>query len=126
MIYGFAGQCMEILFTGTFSLIKGDSRLVGNSSLWMFPIYGSAVLLEPVHNSIRMMPFFYRGIVYLVLIWVTEYASGWLIRRMVGVCPWDYEEHSLDGLIRWDFAPAWFAVGLLFEPFHDFLMTIFP
>ena len=42
--------------------------------------------------------------------------TGWLLRKL-GVCPWDYSDAPLniDGLIRLDYAPAWFAVGLLFE-----------
>ncbi|MGL6217488.1 MAG: putative ABC transporter permease, partial [Lacrimispora sphenoides] len=34
-----------------------------------------------------------------------------------GMCPWDYtgRNSNIDGLIRLDFAPLWFATGLLFE-----------
>ena len=33
------------------------------------------------------------------------------------MCPWDYSQcrANIHGLIRLDFAPLWFAVGLLFE-----------
>ena len=88
---------MEILFTGVLSLGRGDTRLVGNTSLWMFPIYGSAVFLEPIHNSIRVMPVIYRGGVYLVLIWVAEYFSGWVIKKIIGQCPWDLWRETLSG-----------------------------
>lgn len=53
---------------------------------------------------------------YMVLIFVTEYLTGaWL--KSNGMCPWDYTgRHSnISGLIRLDFAPLWFATGLLFE-----------
>jgi uncharacterized membrane protein len=52
----------------------------------------------------------------MVLIFMTEYASGFFLRRL-GICPWDYTGRGLniDGLIRLDFAPGWFGAGLLFE-----------
>jgi hypothetical protein len=33
------------------------------------------------------------------------------------MCPWDYSGRiwNVDGLIRLDFAPFWFAAGLIFE-----------
>ena len=37
---GAAGWCMEIIFTSLVSLASGDRRLVGKTSLFMFPIYG--------------------------------------------------------------------------------------
>ena len=36
---GAAGWCMEIIFTSLVSLASGDRRLVGKTSLFMFPIY---------------------------------------------------------------------------------------
>ena len=129
-LYGFTGHLMEIIFTGISSLyLKGDTRLTGQTFLWMFPIYASAVWLEPVHDSIRFLPILIRGGIYLVLIWGVEFIAGWAIKKMIGKCPWDYSEttnHSLCGYIRWDFAPCWFMVGLLFEKYHDFLVKIFP
>ena len=33
------------------------------------------------------------------------------------MCPWDYSDakYNIDGLVRLDFAPAWFILGLVFE-----------
>ena len=47
LLCGLCGWCMEILFTALHSLRRRDLRLTGNTSLWMFPIYGSACLLAP-------------------------------------------------------------------------------
>ena len=65
----------------------------------------------------------------MILIFAIEYSSGWLIRNITGVVPWSYNGiFSVDHLIRLDYGPAWFAVGLIFERVHDFLdnRLIFP
>lgn len=122
-----------------------DWRLMGKTSLLMFPIYGLGALLAPIGKGIdrwldvtgvvgipkkgnvssvrveaaplRLWDRILRhGMLYMVLIFVAEYISGtWL--RAKGICPWDYTgRHSnINGLIRLDFAPLWFLTGLLFE-----------
>ena len=57
-----------------------------------------------------------HGILDMVLIFLTEYLTGSLLRRF-GICPWDYTGRMLqiNGVIRLDFAPFWFGTGLLFE-----------
>jgi uncharacterized membrane protein len=123
ILYGLAGWCTEIFWTGLGSLINGDAKLQGWTYIWMFPIYGMAVFLEPIHNRIRSWPVVLRGGVYTVLIFLAEYSTGWLLKTITGVCPWDYSGHlfSVGGFIRLDYAPAWFAAGLLFEKLHDTL-----
>lgn len=103
-----------------------DWRLIGRTSLLMFPIYGMGALLAPIGRGIdrwigqvklRAADRCVRhGMVYMVLIFTAEYVSGaWLRAR--GICPWDYSgrQSNINGLIRLDFAPLWFATGLLFE-----------
>lgn len=126
VIYGIAGLCMEVVWNGLHALLKGDMNIVGYTSLWMFPIYGLAIILEYVHNSIRHLSIFVRGGIYTVLIFAMEFLSGWVFRNIIGVTPWDYSGNpfSIYGLIRLDFIPAWFAVGLLFEMLHDALLRI--
>lgn len=129
LLYGLLGLCMEVFFTGALSLTEGDFALSARTSVWMFPIYACALFLEPVHNLIRPFPPYARGLIYLVLIWAAEFVSGFVLERLIGHCPWDYGTHSrfsFCGYIRWDFAPLWFAVGLLFEMLHDFLVILFP
>lgn len=125
IIYGFAGICMEVVFTGVLSFLKGDKSLTCRTYLWMFPIYAAAIMLEPVHDYLRDVPPFLRGVVYVLLIWAAELFSGWLIKKITGKCPWDYTEstkYSFHGYIRWDYAPAWFFAGIFFERLHDFLI----
>lgn len=126
-IYGILGWIIEIIWTGMGSAWSGQWRLEGHTYLWMFPIYGLAVFLEPVHEAMRHRRWFNRGMVWLALIWLTEYAAGWAIRALVGICPWDYSgktPFSVNGLIRLDYAPVWIAAGFLFEKVHDRLKLL--
>ncbi len=124
IIYGLLGWSLETFWTGLGSAFKGDIRLRGFSYLWMFPIYGLAALFEPIHDRIRRWSWIVRGGIWVILIYAIEYFSGWLLRVMTGRCPWDYQgstRFEVDGLIRLDYAPAWFIAGLLFERIHHWL-----
>ncbi len=118
---------MEIIFTSIESIAAGDLRLMGRTSLIMFPIYGMGALLRPIGRGLdRWLGDFHtlkhrdqiwrHGISDMVLIFFVEYVTGFFLRR-AGICPWDYSGRSfdIDGLIRLDFAPCWFLAGLLFE-----------
>lgn len=113
---GLIGLCIEILFTGCDSALHHDYRMTGHSSILMFPIYGAAALIEPVSRILKKQNTFIRGTVYMIGIFAAEFTSGKLLRKR-GICPWDYsrEPTNIQGLIRLDYAPLWFLVGLLFE-----------
>lgn len=113
---GLAGWCMEILFTSLESLRRRDMTLKGNTSLWMFPIYGSAALLAPISRFLGRKSFWARGFAYMGLIFSGEYLSGALLSKR-SLCPWDYRRSrwNIGRLIRLDYAPCWFCAGLLFE-----------
>src|SRR5690606_22386495 len=101
-------------------------RLEGRTYLWMLPIYGlAAFLFEPAHDALRALPWLARGAAYTVGIFAVEYACGWLLERLTGRCPWDYTGHrfSVRGWIRLDYAPAWFAFGLILERAHDVIVA---
>lgn len=125
IIYGLVGWVAETLFTGLDSLLKGDLTMRGWTYIWMFPIYGLMILLEPVYSLIRKWPVVLRGGVYTIIIFGIEYTTGWIIRELIGKCPWDYglEPYSIDGLITLRFIPVWFVGALLFEKLHDSIIT---
>ncbi len=122
LIYGLAGWTMEIIWTGFYSLIKGDLRLLGFTNLWMFIIYGCAVFLEPIHDIIYEWRWYARGLIWVIIIWGIEYTSGLILVAILGVYPWTYTgPFTIDNLVRLDYAPAWFVAGLLFENLHRIL-----
>ena len=118
---------MEIIFTSFESIAARDMRLMGRTSLLMFPIYGMGVFLRPIAKGVdrwlggeteltKKDKFWRHGIGDMVLIFCAEYVTGSFLKAR-NMCPWDYSGHlfQVDGLIRLDFAPFWFAAGLLFE-----------
>ena len=125
-IYGLAGWCLEVFWTGFGSLLNGNPKLEAHTYLWMFPIYGLAVFLEPLHDKIRYLPFYLRGGLYVLIIFSVEYITGWVLKNTIEICPWDYARSpfAINGFIRLDYAPAWFIAGLLFEKLHDKLIKI--
>lgn len=132
---GIAGWCLEVIFTSVDSVMAGDFRLMGQTSLLMFPIYGMGAFLLPIGSFIDRwltgLPGFEKagedvispagrmvrhGLIYMVLIFTAEYITGlWLTG--LGICPWDYSRwpDQVNGVIRLNFAPLWFLTGLLFE-----------
>jgi len=123
IIYGLIGWCLEVIWTGIGSLLNGDVSLTARTYLWMFPIYGSTILFEPVHEKIRIWPIWMRGTVWMMLYFAVEYFTGWILLQAIGVVPWDYSQaiFNIHGLIRLDYAPVWFVAGLLYEKIHDCL-----
>ncbi len=124
---GLTGWAAEVCYSSLAARARThDKRMMGQTSLYMFPIYGMAAAIGPLKKKLcaksrtfersRLL----RGSFYTCLIFFTEYCSGWLLRR-TGRCPWDYSgsRFNIDGLIRLDFAPFWFALGLLFERYGD-------
>ncbi|WES33058.1 hypothetical protein P0092_14985 [Ruminiclostridium papyrosolvens DSM 2782] len=121
-IYGMVGWSMEIVWTGLYSLTHGNASLEAYTSLWMFFIYGSAIFLEPLHDIIRSWNIFLRGIIWVVIIWGIEYSTGKILLSLLHVYPWRYYgKFAVEGLVRIDYAPAWFVAGLLFERIHRIL-----
>jgi hypothetical protein len=116
IVYGTLGCLMEIIWTGLGALIGKNFKLKATTSLWMFFIYGSAVFLEPVVRMAAPLPMVARGLIYTCCIFAAEYIFGSLLKR-ADFCPWDYSgsRYHVKGVIRWDYAPAWFVVGLIFE-----------
>ena len=52
-----------------------------------------------------------------------ELVSG-LILKTIGIQAWEYTgPTSVLGVIRLDYAPLWFMVGLIFERIHNLLLS---
>jgi hypothetical protein len=120
ILYGCCGWVLEVAFTGVASLLDRDLAATSRTYLWMFPIYGmGGMVLEQVGGMLvrwgagRAV----RALAYVPLVYGMELTSGWLLCRLLGRCPWDYGSRGLNwhGLVRWDFAPFWYAFGWGFD-----------
>lgn len=116
LICGLTGWCMEIIFTAFDSFRRREMKLMGHTSIWMFPIYGMAVLIQPVYFLIQKLPRLIRGCIYTTCFFTVEFLSGSFLKKR-GICPWDYSnaKSNVNGVIRLDYAPFWLAAGLIFE-----------
>lgn len=124
IIYGFTGLIVEIFWTGLGSLLLGNFALTGHTYIWMFFIYGLGVFLEPVHDRIRGGHILLRGTIWAILIFSIEFTTGYFLKLIIGRVPWDYSSltnYTLWGIIRFDYFPVWFILGLIFEKYHDYL-----
>ena len=113
LLCGSLGWCLEILWTGFHSLLKGQMTMMGKTSLLMFPIYGCAAFIGPIYEKISFLPVVFRGLLYTVGFFAVEYASGSLLKYF-HMCPWDYSlsPFQYKGVIRLDYAPLWFCTSL--------------
>lgn len=116
-ICGLIGWFFECLWTGLSSIFfKKDKKLSCHTSIWMFPIYGMASFLFPISKLLKNRCAILRGGVYTLLIFGTEFLTGSILKKYKA-CPWDYSrsKYNYHGLIRFDYAPAWFFMGLFYE-----------
>ena len=113
---GSIGWCLEILWTGLHSLRRGERRLLGQSSILMFPIYGMAAVIAPISQKLKKYSSLIRGFIYMSGIFIAEFITGTMLKKY-NMCPWDYSKcrFHVKGLIRLDFAPVWFLTGLIYE-----------
>ena len=89
-------------------------------------MYGLAQpLFEPLHDRLRERPLALRGTAYGLGILGVEYASGRVLRRLLGQAPWDYSSarFGIDGLVRLDYLPLWALFGLGLEHLDDALRS---
>lgn len=115
---GVLGWCWEILVTGLSNFGKRDfdARLMSQTSLLMFPIYGLGAFLRPFAWMVRRFPALVRGFFYAGAIFGVEYCTGMFLKKR-GMCPWDYSggRWNVNGVIRLDYAPGWILLGLIYE-----------
>ena len=113
---GLTGWCIEVVFTSMAAACKKDKKLMGQTSAWMFPIYGMAAGILLIYPKISHWSSLRRSLLYGISILSAEYVTGSLL-RVLDVCPWNYEgsRFSVNGLIRLDYLPFWMFAGLLYE-----------
>ena len=119
LLLGCVGVGLEVVFTCLSEPdVRDGWRLKGQSYVWMFPIYGLTVpffkFLDPRFGA---WPWLARAPLYVLILYVMEYLTGWLLRRGTGRCPWDYgaARWAIHGLIRLDYFPGWLVAVTIFE-----------
>ena len=107
---------MEVAFTSASALGKKDKKLMGQTSAWMFPIYGTAALIGEISPKIAHWPTPARALLYGGAIMTGEYISGSILTKF-DICPWSYKgcKYTINNIVRLDFLPFWMIAGLLFE-----------
>lgn len=122
--------CLGILWEVTFGAIKGivfkrNFDLRGESSLWMFPIYGLVGFIYPIiaHQTVNLS-WWWRGIVYMIVIYIFEYLFGALLAR-IGVKAWHYTGKLavFKGRLNLAYAPLWFFLGLGIEWLYPWIIA---
>jgi uncharacterized membrane protein len=124
IVFATLGVAHEIFWTSILDFWKTKNlRFIGRSSLLMFPVYGSVSFLFLIPN-VYEMPWLTRGLIYMILIYLLEYISGFIFKKIFGVAPWNYEKNTKDGvgspkkyhfqgLVCLEYAPIWFIEGLI-------------
>ena len=97
---GLCGWGFECIWTGLHSALKkGEKTCLCRTSLWMFPIYGMACLIQPMHQILKKKNILVRGTMYTICIFFAEYGTGkWLKKNHC--CPWDYSDSKCLSLIH--------------------------
>lgn len=97
--------------------IRRDPHAMAYTFLWMIPVAVLLIFIEPLSIWVDPWPLWARGFVYLGAFWVGEYVAGAIIKKICGVCPWDYSysRFSLHGHIRFDMGPLWYLYTLLLD-----------
>ena len=102
--------------------------LYGQASLWMFPVYGFIVLfgVEWAYKTFReKLPWFVRGLIYMVIILSLECATGWALYAITGHKIWYYKGPL--NILRYTslaIAPIWFISGLMAENFFHIIFKL--
>ena len=107
---------MEVVWTSIMGIKNHDRKMMGKTSIWMFPIYGLGAVIKPLSRKIRKFNMIFRGFIYMAGIYFVEFISGTILQRK-NCCPWNYSKckYNIKGVVRLDYAPLWFMAGLLLE-----------
>ena len=124
ILYSSLGMTAEIFYTS----LRTFPKLEGRTQLWVAPLYyfGSIYGFEPLYQRIYTYPLYIRCIIYALFIMSIEYVAGILLKRLLGVCPWEYRNRrfSVQGVVNLAYLPLWSIVGLLAEQFYQKIFYI--
>ncbi len=127
LIFGLLGMLVECFFTGAHSLLTRNWKATCTSYLYMIPIYGLAgITLDALHSKLALHPI-YAAMIYVPVIYIFEFCFGWLLQKIIKVCPWHYGhgKFTIMGLVRIDYAPLWFLLALCFDSLSNYMTKLF-
>ncbi|MDD5660253.1 MAG: hypothetical protein PHR39_09645 [Actinomycetota bacterium] len=127
MIYSFFGVGIEIIFTSIHDYIRyKDIALKGRSYLWMFLIYGCfGLIIKPLYPLISFIPFVIRGLIYTAIIFVGEFAYGFLLKLIIKKVPWEYKTRwSILGIVNLAYLPFWLLLSYILELIYRCFLKI--
>jgi hypothetical protein len=127
LIFSFFGVGVEVLFSSIHGYIRSkDLSFKGRSYLWMFLLYGIwGVIIGPLYNLIKPVPFVARGFIYLVVIFLGELSYGYLLKLAIKKCPWEYKgSWTIGGTVRIIYLPFWLAFGYVSELLYKGFISI--
>jgi len=125
-LYAALGLLIEVLFTGVRSVLQGNPSATSTTYLWMIPIYGFAALAMEGLQSATGWRWVSLAPAFVLLIFAIEYVSGWAIKQLIGVCPWDYgqSEWTPGGYINLRYTPFWLALAAGFGPISTWVKAV--
>lgn len=114
------------VFLGLIKKEKINWALPTTIYAWMIPIYGSAfVLFRIFYDMFADIGFIIQILIVTGSIFVIEYLSGFLLKKLTGKCPWEYSKGlHVHGLIRLDYAPFWMVFSYLLIVMYEFFLTL--
>lgn len=131
------GITLEVFWTSIINSIRTkDRKLTGKTYLWMFPIYAIVPFIYIIGiKHMYDINIFIKAIIYMFAFYLLEFSSGYLIKRITGVSPWNYRGYSIKifgkeykanykGLICLEYAPVWYLYGIMGEYFIKFLTSL--
>lgn len=127
LIFSFFGVGVEVFFSSIHDYIRyRDISFKGRSYLWMFLLYGLwGIVIGPLYNLIKDIPFVLRGMVYLAVIFAGELGYGYFLKAVIKKCPWEYRGRwTLKGMVNLLYLPFWLAFGYISELIYRGFISI--
>jgi hypothetical protein len=130
LVFVCMGMTTEIFFTAFTALFtntplcdKPIMAMAGVTYVWMAFIYALIPILGVLfYDKVKHYPIWMRLPLYVVIIYVVEFTSGYLLQCITGRCPWHYTSGlNILGLIRLDYFPAWMLFSWLVERLYVFM-----
>ena len=124
------GMTSEVFFTAFTALFTGVPvngkpiiAMAGDTYVWMAFVYALIPILGILfYDKVKHIPFYFRLPLYVLIIYIVEFSSGYLLRVTTGECPWNYTTGwQIMGLIRLDYFPAWLCFAWMIERLYVFM-----